>query len=741
MGARLCYSPATNFANSYSSGSKSQSFPRFRRIDVKFRSTSALSPDDSNSKEDGKRVSAAGAPLPALATTAKKDVKVDQDKPWLLDLGIPSVLPEWKKMFDTSTVLTDVAAGITVGCIAVPLSLAIAVASGVPPEVGLVTAAVSGVAGGLLGGTTLAITGPAAAISLLVVGAVTEHGLQALPLITLACGTLQIASGVTRAGVFAKLVPVSVIAGFTWGVGVMILTGQVPKALGMVAPAGLNPIDTVQFIGEHLGSINPSAAALAAGTAAGMFLLPKLHPKIPSALLAVGGAALATNAMGLDVATIGAIPSGLEAFQFGIPAMPPVEALPSLGVTTFVIYAMTSAESLLSCAALEKMKKTDYKHNPDQELVGQGLANVGAGLFTGMPVTSVIARSGLNVKLNAESRLPSLVQSAFVFSSVVFFSETIANIPMPALSGMLILTGANMLNPQEFKHCFAVQKLDAIPFVTTIGGMIAFGLAEGIGLGCASAWALNYDFGRMDIKEMELTHKRESSNTADDEHDPHLEYSQFEYKLPKEGAIPSAETEAKSTIGWQLRGPLNFSSMFEIDGLIHRIEEKKKDEKTIVLEMREKTPVEFTGNDELVRRLVEVGEKHPGLTVRIQDMKAEEKVIVLDMQETTSVEFTGVEEVVNRLVEVKDQNPGTTIQMWNCSDELTNALNQCDPSERIERFCSTTSEEQAPFHFPPKEEEVVRKPAEHIWYDSPHFRPDSGEESKTADDEDDKKAK
>jgi len=385
--------------------------------------------------------------------------------------------------------------------------LAIAVASGVPPEVGLVTAAVSGVAGGLMGGTTLAITGPAAAISLLVVGAVQEHGLEALPVITLACGGLQLVSGVTRLGVLAKLVPVSVIAGFTTGVGAMILSGQVPKALGLTAPAGLNPIETMGFIGEHLSGINPSAAALAIGTSAAMFFLPKLHPKMPSALLAVGGATLATHGLGLDVALIGSIPSGLEAFQWVMPVMPPTEALPSLGATIFLIYAMTSAESLLSCAALEKMKKTSYKHNPDQELVGQGLANMGAAMFMGMPVTSVIARSSLNVKLNAESRLPALVQSGFVFCSVVFFSQSIATIPMPALSGMLITTGIGMLNPAEFKHCFAVQKLDAIPFVTTIGGMIAFGLAEGIGIGCLSAWALNYDYGKMDVKEIEFPHK------------------------------------------------------------------------------------------------------------------------------------------------------------------------------------------------------------------------------------------
>jgi carbonic anhydrase len=448
----------------------------------------------------------------STSTSSVTPVAVDEDrsieskpaKRYITDFGLPSLIPEWRKMFKSETLFTDVSAGLTVGCVAVPLSLAIAVASGVPAEVGLVTAAVSGVAGGLMGGTTLAITGPAAAISLLVVGAVEQHGLEALPFITLACGGLQLASGVTRLGVAAKLVPISVIAGFTTGVGSLILTGQIPKALGMSAPAGLNPLEVLSFIGENVSTINPSAAALALGTSAAMFALPKIHPKIPSALLAVGGATLATHAFGLDVQLIGTLPSGLEAFQFGIPMMPALDSMPSLAATTFLIYAMTSAESLLSCAALEKMKKTSYKHNADQELIGQGVANMGAAFFMGMPVTSVIARSGLNVRLNAESRLPALVQSAFVFSSVVFLSDKIATIPMPALSGMLITTGLGMLNPAEFKHCYAVQKKDVVPFLATIGGMVSFGLAEGIGIGCLSAVALNYNMMATDKATMQF---------------------------------------------------------------------------------------------------------------------------------------------------------------------------------------------------------------------------------------------
>ena len=292
-------------------------------------------------------------------------------------LGLQSLVPEWKNMFNKDTVYTDISAGLTVGCVAIPLSLAIALASGVPAEVGLVTAVVSGVAGGLLGGTTLAVTGPAAAISLLVIGAVEQHGLEALPVITLGCGMLQVVSGMSKLGVVAKLCPVSVIAGFTTGVGTLILTNQLPKALGMTAPSGLNPLELLVFIGDHAAQhINPSAAALAIGTSAAMFALPKLHPKMPSALVAVGGATVATHALGLDVSLIGTIPSGLDAFQFGIPTVPPVEAFPSLAASTFLIYAMTSVESLLSCASLEKMKKTTYKHCPDQELIGQYVNNI-----------------------------------------------------------------------------------------------------------------------------------------------------------------------------------------------------------------------------------------------------------------------------------------------------------------------------------------------------------------------------
>jgi carbonic anhydrase len=279
--------------------------------------------------------------------------------------------------------LADVAAGLTVGCIAVPLSLAIAVASGLPPEVGLVSAATAGIVGSLMGGTTLAITGPANAIILLIGEAVHTHGIAALPIITGAAGSLQLLTGMARGGKVTKFVPWSVISGFTTGIGIMILTGQLPKALGLAVPGGLKPLEILSAMGERIADVNFGAAALAFGTAAAMLTLPKLHPKIPSALVAVAGATAATRFFNLDVATVGTLPPAADAFNLATITLPPVEALPALASTVLLIYAMTSIESLLSCSGIDKMRPTSYKYNADQELIGQGLANMTSAAFMG----------------------------------------------------------------------------------------------------------------------------------------------------------------------------------------------------------------------------------------------------------------------------------------------------------------------------------------------------------------------
>mmetsp|Transcript_45570 Transcript_45570/g.151998 ORF Transcript_45570/g.151998 Transcript_45570/m.151998 type:complete len:190 (-) Transcript_45570:274-843(-) len=150
---------------------------------------------------------------------------------------------------------------------------------------------------------------------------------------------------------------------------------------------------------------------------------------------------------------------------------------------------MTSAETLLSCTALDRLRPTSYKHNPDQELIGQGVANMTSAAFCGMPVTAVIARSSLNIKLKANSRLPALVQSAFVFGSLALYSDVISAVPLSALAGVLISSGAGMLQPAELKSCLADDKYNIAPYLVTTGGMLTMGMAEGIVLGCASSAA------------------------------------------------------------------------------------------------------------------------------------------------------------------------------------------------------------------------------------------------------------
>jgi len=345
---------------------------------------------------------------------------------------------------------------------------------------------------------------------------------------------------------------------------------------------------------------------------------------------------VATHMLGLDVALIGTLPSGLEAFQFAMPVMPPVEALPSLGGSIFLIYFMTTVESLLSCVALEKMRKTSYKHNPDQELVGQGVANLGAGFFLGMPVTSVIARSGLNVKAGAQTRLPAIIQSGFVFGSIVFASSTIAMIPMPALSGMLIKTGASMLYPPEFNYCYSVDNTTTLPFFTTVAGMLTMGLAEGVGVGCVTAVGLAVH------KNMKLQVKMQVDEATGDDavSGKNITIPTMVCERPgvKTTVLGALQVKPTSTV-WQVKGPVNFMSMFEIDSLVEEIRDRKKPESPIVL----------------------------------------------DMRYVTSLDFTGMEELVDRVIEAAD---GTPVHMVTSRVDINNVMNRIDKDQYVSRFCS-----------------------------------------------------
>lgn len=404
-----------------------------------------------------------------------------------LDLGIRRLLPAWRALFRAEHMKEDLIAGLTVACIAVPLSLAIALASGVPPAVGLVTAVVAGVVGALFGGTPLAVSGPAAAMAVLVATIVQTHGLGGLLVVGLLCGVLQILTGVLGLGKLVRLVPVSVVEGFTAGIGAIILIGQLPRVLGLPPPEQSHVFDVITHIGELFHQAKPISVALALATVALVFGLPRIHPRIPAPLFAVVVPTLAVVGLGLQVDTIGAIPRSFPLPK--IPVFPSGSAWGPILGTAFVVYALASLESLLSSSAVDKLAKGE-RHDPDQEMIGQGMGNVASALVGGIPVTGVIARSALNVQSGGRTRRAAIVHSIVLIAVVFLLAPLMARIPVAVLAGVLLSVAARMLDPRKLRVIARVSLPDAAVFVVTFVVMVLTDLVEGVQWGIVAALAV-----------------------------------------------------------------------------------------------------------------------------------------------------------------------------------------------------------------------------------------------------------
>ncbi len=305
-----------------------------------------------------------------------------------LDLGTRRLLPEWLAMLSPRWLKEDVLAGLTVACVAVPLSLAIALASGVEPAVALISAIVGSILVALFGGTPLAVSGPAAAMAVLIATVSHDSGLGGLLLVGFGCGLLQLATGVLGLGKYVRFVPLPVIAGFTAGIGAIIFIGQLPRALGLPPPDQAHVLEVITHIGRLAHQTTVQSLALALLTVLLVLALPLLSPRLPAHLIGVLVPSLCAALWHLRTPTLGTIPSTLP-----LPSLPgfPASGLAGLVGTTAMVYALASMETLLSSSAVDKLTR-GARHDPDQELIGQGLGNIGSALFGGIPITGVIAR-------------------------------------------------------------------------------------------------------------------------------------------------------------------------------------------------------------------------------------------------------------------------------------------------------------------------------------------------------------
>lgn len=401
-----------------------------------------------------------------------------------LNLGIPRLLPAWKNLFSADHFMSDLIAGITVAFIAIPLSLAIALASGVSPGVGLITAIVAGIVCALFGGTPLAVSGPAAAMTIVIADIVEKFGLTSLIFIGGLAGLMQLTSGVLGLGRFGKFVPLPVIAGFTAGIGVIILIGQLPRAFGLMPPPESDIFSVFLHLKQYLHAINGSCIFLVALTIGIIHGLPKVLPRVPAILPAVIISSIVAYFADFgNVPLIGSIPDTLPFPQF--PAFPAI-SIQDLVINALIIYLLASLETLLSSSAVDKLSQGS-KHDANQELIGQGLGNIAVSLFGGIPVTGVIARSATNVRAGAKTRLSSIIHSLIILVTIFAAAPLISQIPIAALAGVLFYVAFSMINYKEFYNLWKTVRAEAVIYAVTFFSIIFVDLLAGVQAGIAVA--------------------------------------------------------------------------------------------------------------------------------------------------------------------------------------------------------------------------------------------------------------
>ncbi len=380
----------------------------------------------------------------------------------------------------------DVVAGITVGVVALPLALAFGIASGLGATAGLVTAVVAGTVAAIFGGSHVQVSGPTGAMTVVLVPIVAEHGPSGVAVVALMAGGFLVAMGLAGAGRYVRFIPLPVIEGFTLGIAALIALQQVPAALGTTGQHEHVVVSAVAAVVDWFSAPDLAALALSAGVAVLILLGSRLRPAVPVALLAVVGATVVSRLAHLQVATIGALPSQL--FTLTVPSVTWSE-LRVLVAPAVAVAALAALESLLSATVADAMS-VSTRHDPDRELFGQGLANLASPLLGGIPATAAIARTAVNVRSGARSRLAAVVHSVVLLVVVLALAPVVGWIPLAALAGVLIATAVRMVEVSSLRALVRVSRSDAFVLALTFLATVVLDLATAVVLGIVTAGAL-----------------------------------------------------------------------------------------------------------------------------------------------------------------------------------------------------------------------------------------------------------
>ena len=492
------------------------------------------------------------------------------------------------KNYNRSQFFKDVTAGIIVAIITLPLSIALALASGVGPEAGIFTAIVAGFIISALGGSSVQIAGPTAAFATIVAGIVAKDGMDGLVIATILAGIFLIFMGLCHFGSLIRFIPCTITTGFTSGIAVTIVIGQLKDFFGLTYPEGLKPIETTEKMNaviQNFSTINTDAVIVGAVSLAILIIAPYIFKKIPGSLLAVIAGILMVQCLPLKVSTIGnlyTISNALPSFHFPSVSFKAVQtALPN----AFTIAVLAAIESLLSCVVADGM--INSKHRSDMELVAQGAGNIASALFGGIPATGAIARTAANIKNGGSTPIAGIVHSVTLLIVLVVLMPYAGMIPMPTIAAILFNVAYNMCQWRTFvKLLKTAPKSDIIVLLTSFILTVIFDLVVAIEIGMILACLLF-------IKRMsEETHVDGWTYVDDDtpDVDEHLK------QLPLQIRV------------YEISGPLFFGAANVIEHIV------VKDFTTcLVLRMRSVTALDSTAMNALID-LTEVCEAR-GITV------------------------------------------------------------------------------------------------------------------------------
>ena len=481
----------------------------------------------------------------------------------------PSLL-SCMKSYSKGQFVKDVISGIIVAIIALPLSIALAIASGVGPAVGLYTAIVAGFLVALLGGSPVQITGPTAAFATIVAGIVATQGIDGLAIATIMAGLLLIVMGVCKLGGLIKFIPYTITTGFTAGIAVTILVGQLKDFFGLTfTNAPVETMDKLKEVVRCFGTFNIWALVIGLLSLAILIFLPRVLPKVPASLVAVIVCAVVVKLCNVPVNTIGVLYPDISSAppHLTLPAGVSWDKIVSLIPDAVTIAVLAAVESLLSCVVADGM--VGSRHNSNTELIAQGVGNVGSALFGGIPATGAIARTAANIKNGGRSPIAGIVHSLLLLAMLVVLMPYAKLIPMPTIAAILFMVAYNMCGWREFAAIIkSSPKSDILVLVATFVLTVVFDLVVAIAVGL--------------ILAVILFMKRMSDET-----------NVFGWKTVDEANDPDSirlKTIPADTMVYEITGPIFFGAADKVAEIF-----AQSDEKVVVLRMRSVPAVDATG--------------------------------------------------------------------------------------------------------------------------------------------------